>query len=278
MPPLARSLIDSADASVLGKWIYSLGTNSPFVAGRSLLDNDLTVATSIVPLALGGTPGPSNYTLFSQGLRGLVMDVSTLANPGSLSAADFEFHVAGFSPTTVPPDGGAWSPAPTPSSISVQVGAGVGGADRITVIWPSGAIQRKWLRLRVLPTANTGLAVSDMSYFGTAGPLTPSISILPMSTLIPYGTPLGNSALSGGAASVPGTFAFLNPAAIINVGTSQQAVRFTPNDTVNYTVVDFQVSVTIDPITDIPLLPNGFLAVLSVAFAGLGILRFRRRV
>ena len=302
MPPLARSLIDSPDASVLGKWIYSLGTNSPFVVGKSLLDNNLAVATSIVPLALGSTPGPSNYTLFSQGLRGLVIDVSTLANPGSLSAADFEFQVAGFSPTTVPPDGGAvlplraplatprfspatvptdgsaWSTAPIPSSISVQVGAGVGGADRITVIWPSGAIQRKWLRLRVLPTANTGLAVSDLSYFGTAGPLTPSISVLPTSDLIPFGTPLGNSTLTGGVASVPGTFAFLNPAAIINVGTSRQTVRFTPNDTANYTVVDFQVSVTIDPIMDIPLLPNAFLAVLSAAFAALGILRFRRRV
>jgi hypothetical protein len=42
----------------------------------------------------------------------------------------------------------------------------VAGADRIVITWPSGAIKNTWLEVQVLATAQTGLATSDVFYWG----------------------------------------------------------------------------------------------------------------
>jgi len=55
--------------------------------------------------------------------------------------------------------------APT---VTVRTGAGISGSDRVTMIWPDFAIQKKWLQVTVLANANTGLAASDVFYFGNA--------------------------------------------------------------------------------------------------------------
>ncbi|MGE4183204.1 MAG: hypothetical protein AB7J34_25575, partial [Limisphaerales bacterium] len=39
---------------------------------------------------------------------------------------------------------------------------------RVTLIWPNNQIQKQWLEVTVLATANTGLAVPDTFYFGNA--------------------------------------------------------------------------------------------------------------
>jgi hypothetical protein len=79
-----------------------------------------------------------------------------------LRLADFAFHVGNNDdPTT-------WTTAPAPSGISVRRGAGVDSSDRVTILWPDGAIQGQWLQVTVLATAATGLAASDVFYFGNA--------------------------------------------------------------------------------------------------------------
>src|SRR5205085_1416976 len=55
-----------------------------------------------------------------------------------------------------------------PVSVTVRPGAGVGGSDRLTVIWADRAIQKQWLEIAVQPTATTGLSVPDRFYFGNA--------------------------------------------------------------------------------------------------------------
>jgi hypothetical protein len=50
----------------------------------------------------------------------------------------------------------------------VRPGAGSGGSDRVTLIWPDGTIARTWLQVTVLATANTGLVSPDVFYFGNA--------------------------------------------------------------------------------------------------------------
>ncbi len=82
--------------------------------------------------------------------------------PGTPSLADFEFRVGNNSH----PDG--WSQAPAPTSVSVRRGAGVGGSDRVTLIWQDGAILNQWLQVTVQATPNTGLAAADVFYFGNA--------------------------------------------------------------------------------------------------------------
>ena len=47
-------------------------------------------------------------------------------------------------------------------------GAGLDGADRVTLIWADGAIRNRWLQVTVLATDNTGLAANDVFYLGNA--------------------------------------------------------------------------------------------------------------
>jgi hypothetical protein len=74
---------------------------------------------------------------------------------------------------------------------------------------------------------------------------TPVITVAPTATAIIYGQTLASSTLSGGAASVPGSFAFTTPATVPVVGTAAQSVTFTPTDTLNYMTASTNVNVTV---------------------------------
>ena len=80
---------------------------------------------------------------------------------------------------------------------------------------------------------------------GTVTPTTPTITTAPTATAITVGQTLASSILSGGVASVPGTFAFTTPSTAPAVGTASQPVTFTPNDTVSYTTATTTASVTV---------------------------------
>ena len=80
---------------------------------------------------------------------------------------------------------------------------------------------------------------------GTVTPTTPTITTAPTATAITVGQTLATSILSGGVASVPGTFAFTTPSTAPAVGTASQPVTFTPNDTVSYTTATTTASVTV---------------------------------
>jgi len=91
-----------------------------------------------------------------------MIDIPALPQLGEgagLSAGDFRFDVG---------DGSAagWTQAPGPSSVTIRRGAGVGGSDRITLIWPDGVIRNTWLRVSVLPNGRTGLDSREIFYFG----------------------------------------------------------------------------------------------------------------
>ena len=76
----------------------------------------------------------------------------------------------------------------------------------------------------------------------------PSVSEWPLASVITYGEALSASTLSGGSASVPGSFAFSEPDAQLDAGTHNVAVTFTPTDP-GYSTVDGTVSVTVDKAT-----------------------------
>jgi hypothetical protein len=100
-------------------------------------------------------PTFANYTSYSKGLNGLMVDVPALPAGGrEVSADDFEFRL------------GNGAAAPAPSAVSVRPGAGDAGSDRITLTWPDGAIRNTWLRVTVKATPHTGLAAADVFSFG----------------------------------------------------------------------------------------------------------------
>jgi Family of unknown function (DUF6288)/PA14 domain/Bacterial Ig-like domain (group 3)/YDG domain/Bacterial Ig domain/HEAT repeats len=79
----------------------------------------------------------------------------------------------------------------------------------------------------------------------TVDQATPTITTPPTATDITDGQTLASSTLDGGAASVPGTFAFTVPSTAPPVGTASHSVIFTPSDTTNYQATATNVSVTV---------------------------------
>jgi len=125
-------------------------------------DDDDAIATDKQALLPGQTATFANYTSFTRGINGIMLDIDGLADPDALGESDFQFKAGNSN------DPGAWTPAPPPVSITVRQGAGSGDSDRVTIIWADNAIAKQWLQVTVLATDNTGLPESDVFYFGSA--------------------------------------------------------------------------------------------------------------
>ncbi len=94
-------------------------------------------------------------------------------------------------------------------------------------------------------TANyNSVSVGKVSVFVKSEKL-PEIIAEPTSSAIKYGQPLSDSVLTGGEASVAGTFTWSEPDAVLSAATEVAEVVFTPDDD-NYVSVTMQVAVTIE--------------------------------
>lgn len=76
----------------------------------------------------------------------------------------------------------------------------------------------------------------------------------PTATPIAYGQTLAFSTLSGGVASVAGSFVWTTPSTLPSAGTVSQSVTFNPTDTANYNTVTASVNVTVNQ----ALISSGF--------------------
>jgi hypothetical protein len=77
----------------------------------------------------------------------------------------------------------------------------------------------------------------------------PTIITAPTASAITYGQALSNSSLTGGAASVAGSFSFTTPSETPSLGTALQSVTFTPTDTADYNTNTTNVNVTVNKAT-----------------------------
>ena len=75
---------------------------------------------------------------------------STSPSPaGTITAADFQFKVGNNN------DPEHWTALAVTPTVSVRPGEGDFGSDRVTIIFPDGAIQKQWLQVTVLGPAQT---------------------------------------------------------------------------------------------------------------------------
>ena len=82
----------------------------------------------------------------------------------------------------------------------------------------------------------------------TVLPAYPTIVTYPTASPISYGQKLGESLLSGGEASVSGSFAWADEEALLEAGEYHQTVSFTPDDQVSYKNIEIPVVVLVNPI------------------------------
>jgi hypothetical protein len=78
---------------------------------------------------------------------------------------------------------------------------------------------------------------------------TPTISTWPTASAITYGQTLASSTLTGGTASVTGTFAWTTSSTAPSAGTPSESVTFAPSDTTDYNTVAGSVTVTVNKAT-----------------------------
>ena len=130
------------------------------IAGANDFD-DLAIAIDKTALLPGVTASFANYTSYTRGINGIMVDIAGLEGR-AMTAGDFEFHKGNSDYWTT------WGEAPAPTSVTVRPGAGADGSDRVTLIWAEGAIQKCWLKVRVLASGSAQLASDDVFLFGNA--------------------------------------------------------------------------------------------------------------
>ncbi len=149
-------------AQVVGRDVFY---NNSYFDGRNPAadtSDDNAIATDKQALLPGQTASFTNYTSYSKGINGVMVDIAGLGSPLNLTAADFSFKVGNSD------NPGTWAATSVPTTVLVRPGDGVGGAYRVELVLPDGAIQKQWLQVTVLANTNTGLSSPDMFYFGNA--------------------------------------------------------------------------------------------------------------
>ena len=152
-------LLGPQEASIEGRYVFY--NHSKFDgenAAATALD-DAAIATDKQALLPGESASLENYTSYSLGINGIMVDVAQSAGP--ITARDFRFRVGNNQ------DPSTWQPGPQPSSVVVRSGAGASGSDRVTITWPDHAIVKQWVEVTVL-SAGIGLPGNDVFYFGNA--------------------------------------------------------------------------------------------------------------
>jgi hypothetical protein len=153
--------VTNGPTRVAGRWIFY---NRSAWDGNNAAANpadDAAIATDKSALLPGAVATFTNYTSYSRGINGIMVDLQYFDgapahhSTPSISAADLQFRVGNDNQ----PEN--WTNAPTPLAVTVRTGAGIGGSDRVTIIWADNAIQKQWLAVKVLATANTAVAAVD---------------------------------------------------------------------------------------------------------------------
>lgn len=155
-------------ATVVGRRIYYNRSVFDGLGGLPNASDDLAVATDKSALLPGGLPGLSNITSYDRGINGVMVDVAGLPDRVVLAAGDFTFRAGTGA------DRATWSAGPTPAAVYTRQIAP--GRSRVTLMWrdyepedakgAGRAVANAWLEITLPATARTGLASSDVFYFG----------------------------------------------------------------------------------------------------------------
>ena len=149
----------AANSTVLDRRLfYNQSAFDDGTAAISLLDKNAIATDKSAYLPDAGIATFSSVSSYSRGINGIIIDIS--GSHPSISPADFVFKVGNNNSPA------SWAVAPTPSALAVLAGEGAGGSDRVEITWASGSIKNQWLEVQVLATANTGLAATDVFFWG----------------------------------------------------------------------------------------------------------------
>jgi hypothetical protein len=185
---------------------------------------------------LGVVFTPEDLANYNSVNRSVTLLVSTATQTiGAFSAIGDK--VSGSAPFEVTPPSASSS---LPIVVSVKNGPATISGNMVTMTGVGTVV------LAANQVGNTNYdAATEVTTSFAVSKATPVISTLPTASPILFGQTLSNATLSGGNASVAGSFAFTNTSTVPSAGTSSHEVTFTPTDAVNYNAANANVSVTV---------------------------------
>jgi uncharacterized protein (TIGR03790 family) len=166
--PLMRWSFQDNSATVVARNLFynNSAWDSNCVAANAADDGAIATDKSAYQAGSGNATFAS-VSSYVRGINGIMVDIA--GTHGAITASDFAFKIGNNNA----PD--TWAAAPAPIAVSVRAGAGVGGSDRVEVLWADDAVRATWLRVTLRGNdaaggwnLNTGLSASDVFYFGSA--------------------------------------------------------------------------------------------------------------
>jgi hypothetical protein len=153
------TLNDWAPPKIRGHWTFY--NNSAFDGWDAAVNggDDGAIAPDKTPLLAGQAAGAANYTSYSRGLNGIMVDITDL--PAAFDGGELTLRAGSQGDPATWPDVAA-------SQVVVRRGAGAAGSDRVTIVFPDGAVACRWLQVTIPAGSGTSLETDDVFYFGNA--------------------------------------------------------------------------------------------------------------
>jgi ELWxxDGT repeat protein len=168
-------LLGAFDLSTVGGELWKVPAPPPpsFVVGRHVFYNnsrfdgrdvganrgdDGAIASDKQALGFGEIGSFQNVTSYARGINGLMVDITTRLDFYDEVQLSFRVGTGG--------DPSGWSPAPTPLSVTHRIDGVPEDIDRVTVVWPDGAIRNTWLQVTAEALFGGRVVASDVFYFG----------------------------------------------------------------------------------------------------------------
>ena len=153
----------SATAGALARNIFYNGATGSRLSSAGAAQNAIDPSkTALLPG--GGRASFANYSNYSRGLNGIIIDFGGL--PANASAAAILSSLAFSTWNGISSTGFVRLSSAVAASVELLPGAGASGSTRIKIVFPNGAINNTWLQVRLLANEFTGLAADDIFYFG----------------------------------------------------------------------------------------------------------------
>jgi len=294
---LSTSALNGGTASVAGSFAWANGANIPAVSNSGYqvtftpndADNYNTVTNTVNITVNKATPTVTVWPTAAVITYGATLSTSAL-NGGTASVAGSFAWVnganipavsnSGYQVTFTPTDTNNFNIVTSSSNVSITVYK----ADPIVTTWPTAAAitigetliksslsggtasvsgSFVWANSATIPTfTNSGYPVifipTDTANYNTLtqnvaltvnNKVTPTVTTWPTAAAITYGAALSTSALTGGVASVAGSFAWSSPSSIPTVTNSGYQVTFTPTDTDHFNTATSNINITVHKAT-----------------------------
>ncbi len=141
-----------------------IATRGAFYKGATGASASSGPASDKTPLLPGQSSSFANYTNYSLGLNGIVVDIAGL--PAGTTGSQLLSSMRFAQWNGISAGGFAALPSAAIPNVTVLGFVGTGSSARVQITFPDNTLQNTWLRVTVLADNTTKLLTNDVFYFG----------------------------------------------------------------------------------------------------------------